>query len=363
MPEPDRTLTRPTVERVLAVVDGDWRLQSVEPIATGTAAVARVVVATGDGERDCVLKASPDGDRHGIDTEARLLALLSARTGVPVPEPLAAVDAGAGADPDLDADLPTPLLLTAHVPGESVARTALHDLDGAVAERVARAMGRHLAAVHRIEAVEAFGYLEPAGRGLAGERPPADPASVRVVDPEPEWRAAMRAYTDRELDVLAEGRLADLHDPVERALHGRIDGLAGPFEPVLAHVDGLLENVRIDRSGDLLGMLDWGFTVAATPAYDLVHVAGGLGGGVWTLADPPSWVDRAREALIEGYADRAPGRVERYRRNRSCYELLRLARMAAHLEEWLALKDLDDPARVAATERALRARIGEVIES
>jgi Ser/Thr protein kinase RdoA (MazF antagonist) len=224
-------------------------------------------------------------------------------------------------------------------------------------------MGQRLAAVHRVEAVGAFGYLEPARRDLTGECPPADPDAVRVGDPEPDWRAAMRAYADRELDALAASPLADLHGPVGDTLDERIDALAGPFEPALAHVDGLLENVRIDPGGALLGMLDWGFTVAATPAYDLVHVAGGLVGGVWTVADPPPWADRAREALIEGYAERAPERVERYRRNRSCYELLRLARMAAHFEEWLGLTGLDDPERVAATGRALWARIEGVIES
>jgi hypothetical protein len=37
--------------------------------------------------------------------------------------------------------------------------------------------------------------------------------------------------------------------------------------------------------------------------------------------------------------------------------------MAAHFEEWLGLTGLDDPERVAATGRALWARIEGVIES
>lgn len=139
-----------------------------------------------------------------------------------------------------------------------------------------------------------------------------------------------------------------------------IAALDGPFEAVLCRVDGLLENVLDPDTGEVFGLLDRGFTLAATPAYDLVHVGASLGGGPWTAADPVGWTDGARQALVAGYATRAPDRAERYRQNRDCYELLQWARVGAHLDEWLALRE-DDREAVAATERAWRERTAELL--
>ena len=134
----------------------------------------------------------------------------------------------------------------------------------------------------------------------------------------------IRTDAARELAALTESRFDDLRPGLERRLHRAV------------------------------GMLDWEFTLVAAPGHDLdlVHVGEGLNGGLWTLADPVPWGERAREALVEGYAERAPEAVAEYRTNRSCYELLQLTRAGAHVAEWLALAGLDDEERVAAAAAA-----------
>jgi hypothetical protein len=83
-------------------------------------------------------------------------------------------------------------------------------------------------------------------------------------------------------------------------------------------------------------MLDWAFTVAAPPAYDLVSVEESLNGGQWRFV--PSAPDRStlvRSALLDGYAQVGSADVlDRLAANRERYELLSRCRSMHLLEHW-----------------------------
>jgi len=111
---------------------------------------------------------------------------------------------------------------------------------------------------------------------------------------------------------------------------------------VLARIDNALENVLLEDA-ELRAMLDWEFTIAATPGYDIVNVAWSLAGGPY-LFDPevPDRRAMVREALFRGYRDRGGDSVvDQARANRDCYELLSAVRSMTLPKHWYQLFDLD----------------------
>ena len=322
---------------MLRAVDPAWELREERPADGGYLPVHHLVVDTPAGTRRVVLKAAPDGDGHGVDLEARLLRILGEHTAIPVPTVLGAVDES-GVD-----DLPTPFVCMAQVPGRTVERSAVGDLSGATVEGLARASGRYLAELHSLDVVDGFGFLAaPDSPTLRGGRPPTTPDQIVVGDPASFWRTRLEEWAEETLDRAAETRFGDLVPDLRPVLEREIDAIEGPFEPVLARVDNSIENLRYDpATGTVEGVLDWAFTIAATPAYDLVHVELSLAGGLWRFV--PSAPDHAatvRPALLDGYEEGAStaAAVRRLAANRSCYELLSLCRATHLFDDWPGLR-------------------------
>jgi aminoglycoside phosphotransferase (APT) family kinase protein len=321
--------------------------------------VYHLTVDTPTGSRDCVLKASPDdgsGGDHGVALEARILAVLDEHTSIPVPEVYGAVDA--------DPEVPAPAFLMASMPGRTVPRSAYGDLAPATLESLARSTGRHLAELHALDAVDAFGYLRPAGPDLRGERPPGGPDRVAVADPDPEWPRRLSSWAETALDDLDDTRFGDLAPAVRSALDRRIDSLSGPFRPALAHVDANVENLAFDPdTGEATAMLDWAFTLAAPPAYDLAFVENGLAGGHWRFV--PSTPDRrelVRTALLDGYRKGgSAAAVEASRRHRDAYRLLVLTMGMVHFEDFFVGRDLPD-GTVGDAARGCRTEVATLLE-
>ncbi|PSQ15437.1 hypothetical protein BRD00_14170 [Halobacteriales archaeon QS_8_69_26] len=343
----DRTIPRDHIERTVATIDPDWRVLAADPAEGGALPVYRLSVETHAGTRECYLKASPEGEDPWIDVEARLLSLIGGATSVPVPEVYGAIDEGG--------DLPAPCFLMSAVDGRIVERPDFGTVDPSVHEGIARSVGEHLAAVHALEPFEAYGYLEVAdGEPLRGERPPADPSTVRVADPTEDWRERMRLEGDHELEKAADTRFGDAADGVASVLHERIDWLSGPFEPRICHVDFALENLPHDpETGEVRGMIDWAFTVAAPPDYDLLYAVRSLSGGHLRLVpDTPDRRDLVRSAVIEGYESAgSTAVVERYRENRDAYSLLAKVREANIFESAFDHPGIGGQRREAAAER------------
>jgi aminoglycoside phosphotransferase (APT) family kinase protein len=356
----DTTLTDAQLTRMLEPIAPDWQLRDVTIIETGHHAVARLDVGTPDGRRTCYLKATPPGKPATVNLEARLLAGLGAGTAVPVTSVLGVVD-------EHD-DLPAPYVLLSTEPGEARSRTTLPSVSDDELRQIARETGRDLASLHAVDAVDAYGFLTHDGPALSGGVPPADFSTVAVEDPTTDWRERLDGWAQDTLVHLEETRFADVVPEVEPVLESRVDAVEGPFEPALARVDQSIENVLV-ADGDLTAWIDWEFTVAATPAYDLCCVAWSLAGGPYQFdADVPDRRPLVREALFEGYAavpargQHAPADVvEQARANRPCYELLSTLRSMEHLEDWFELFDLGDRVDRAASD--LRTELADRLQA
>jgi aminoglycoside phosphotransferase (APT) family kinase protein len=349
----DTTLTRHELDRLTDAIVPEWRIREAAPAEAGHHAVYRLAFDAPDGDRTAYLKATPEGKALSVDLEARLLALLGERTSIPVPDVYGVVDE--------HPDLPAPFALLAAMPGEAIPRTELPELSDERLAGIARRTGRHLAALHAVDAVDAFGFLTAGGPPADGDPPRPDPDRIAVVDPEADWRDRLHDWADGTLAALRDTRFADLAPRVDPALRERIDALSGPFEPSLSRIDGALENVLLD--GDrVTAALDWEFTLAATPAYDLTCVTWSLAGGPFLFA--PETPDRrglVREALLAGYADRGShGVVDRVRTERGAYELLSATRSMVHLADWFAFFDLGD--RIDGAAADLRAELDRLLD-
>ncbi|WP_247730686.1 phosphotransferase family protein [Halovivax limisalsi] len=362
----DRTIPLETISRMIAAIEPDATVREATPAESGHLPVYQLVVETPGGSRDWVLKASPDGDRHGIDTEARLLALVDDRTSIPVPAVVGAVDS--------HPTLPAPFFVMETVAGERIPKRRIGELSGPVVERLARGTGRYLAELHELDGPAGYGQVDIAqSQSLDGDRPSVGATQLTVTDLQgrsdvasAEWPAVVRRWTEDALERHESTRFGDLTGEIRPTIRDRLESLDGPFDPVLGRIDHGLHNVLLDpETGALTGVIDWAFTLSVPPIYDLGCVAANLSLGPWSIH--PSAPDRRRairEALLEGY--RAGGRtvdVDRYHRHRSAYELLALVRAMNHLD---LVTDMAMPGATAAQvdeaaaayRRLLRERLG-----
>jgi hypothetical protein len=150
------------------------------------------------------------------------------------------------------------------------------------------------------------------GRGPnPGGRSDGDPATLTVGGPYGIWPAYLRDWIDRELDRHADSRFSDLTSELVRWSDAAVDGLEGPFDPVLGRNDHGLHNLLADSdTGEITGMLDCGYTLAVPAAFDF-EFAVYLYSGAF-LAGLPDVSDRrslVREAMLSGYRTAAPDRA------------------------------------------------------
>lgn len=328
---PDRSLEPGTVEAMVRTVRPGWRVREATLADRGYTAVYHVTAGTGDGTREVVLKAAPDDGDHGIRAEARLLALLGQRTALPVPGLLGAVD-------DHD-DLPAPALLMDAMAGDRLPERAVGTLPDDALRRLARETGEHLAALHGLDVVDGFGHVgcEPSP-ALRGGRPENPATELVVGDGRESWPAQVRAWAAEPLDDLAGTRFEALVPRVRAAVGEAVDALDGPFDPALGRIDHGLHNLLVDgETGSVEAVLDWAFTLAVPPAYDLATIEHQLGGGAWSaLPEHPDRRPLVREAMLDGYRSASGEVPAAYDAERPLYELLATLRAMQHLEAGLA---------------------------
>ncbi|MFC4450834.1 phosphotransferase family protein [Halorussus aquaticus] len=316
-----REISDATLREILRSAEPTLELDEAAPTERGFCSVYRLVVSDDEATRELYLKASPDERTWGIPTEARLQAVLTAHTSIPVPEVLAVTD-------DHE-ERPTPYYLMRTLPGEEVAYERVARLGDDALRRLARETGTYLAQLHSVPAVERFGHVRHDGPSLTDEAPEGDPANLTVGDPVEEWPTYLRDYASRELDRHADSRFADLTPGLERWVEAGIDELDGPFDPVLGRNDHGLHNLRLDpQTGEITAMLDWGYTLAVPAAFDF-EFAVSLYGGAF-LAGLPDASDRralVREAMLSGYRATDPDRAEAVSTPEPLYEALAMVRI------------------------------------
>ena len=339
---PDRTLAPETIERMVQAVRPGWTVSEASLATEGYTSVYHLAIETDGGPGECVLKASPDGDRHGIDTEARLLSIVGERTGFPVPDVLGAVD--------VHGDLRAPFFLMNSLPGETVHRRDIGSLSDEALKRVARETGQYLAELHTIDAVDEFGAIDcDRTEPLTGGRPTGGIEQLTVADACESWPTLIREQIDEVLSYHETTRFGDLTSEIRTALLDGVDELSGPFAPVLGRIDHGLHNVRIDpETGEIKAMLDWGFTLAVPSAYDFICVEHVLSASDWSMVpDVPNRREVVREAMLAGYRSERPA-PNGLGDHRALYELLTYARSMNHLDAGISSVAREDPTDVAA---------------
>jgi aminoglycoside phosphotransferase (APT) family kinase protein len=336
-----REIPDSTLRAAVRSVESAWEPEEAVPAERGFCSVYRLAVADDGGSRELYLKASPDGRARGLPTEARLQAVLHARTSIPVPEVLGVTD-------DHE-ERPTPYYLMRALPGEAVAYERVGRLGDDALRRLARETGEYLAQLHSVPAVERFGHVRHDGPALTDERPDGDPANLTVGDPCEEWPTSLRDYVDRELDRHADSRFSDLTPGLQRWFETGIDELDGPFDPVLGRNDHGLHNLLLDpQTGEITAMLDWGYTLAVPAAFDFEFAVYLYSGAFLAgLPDVPDRRDRVREAMLSGYRATDPDRGAAVSTPEPLYEALAMVRI---MNDFRHL-DLPDGAESAVMER------------
>lgn len=329
----DESLPAEDLEEILRCIEPGWTLVAAHSVESGYHRVYRLTVNTAEGTRDCYLKVAPLVGPPTVRLGGRMQVIVTTHTHIPVPTVHGILDHHEA--------LPTPLLLMSAMPGDSVSRVDLDSIPDDTLRSIARASGRQLADFHALDAVDSYGYLTPTGPKLTGEAPSGRLDTIAVAEPTVEWTDQLTQSADRELRIAQETRLADLVPRLRPVLESRIAAVEGPFEPVLARIDHSIENILL-AEGEITAVLDWGFTIAATRGYDLVHVTRSLAGGPYLYQ--PEMEDRRqliKEALLAGYCEATPhAEPARIRANWPCYELLASVRSMGHLESWFETFDL-----------------------
>lgn len=342
-----------TISKMVRAINSSWNICEHTSAKGGYLPVQLLRLDTPTGTKSAVLKASADGDRHGIDTEARILRLLGAHSSIPVPDVYGVVDE--------HIQLTAPFFLMEYVPGTTIERTELHAVSQERLQKIARVSGRYIAELHRLDAFESYGFLKRNPEmTLRGERPPATFDQIVVTDPTTSWQAQIRTWKEGTLAGVRDSRFADLVPKIEPVLDEQIDQLEGSFEPVLGHIDNSIENVRHDPdTGEITALLDWAFSLSVTSGYDLVLIEESLNGGQWRLLpESPDYTETIRPALLDGYCEiRSESVRDELERHRELYELLSLARSMNNLSLWLGFQDAA-PEQIDAAAQTVRQSAG-----
>ena len=319
-------LSTTTLQRMVGLVDPAWRIREATPAERGFCRVYRLVLETPERTRECFLKASPEGADAGVAADARVLAVLDEHTDVPVPEVLGVVD---------DSEVPSPFYLMTAMPGEALPYEEIGWLPDETLRTLVRAVGAHLGDLHRIDAVDAFGHVDyDRTRPLDGGRPSGSVADLTVRDGVDSWPAFLHEYVERELERHADSRFDGLTPRLEVWFDERLAALDGPFGPVLGRNDHGLHNLLVDaESGEVTAMLDWAYTLAVVPAFDLGFAAYLFGGAFLSaLPDVRDRREPVREAMLSGYRSSAPRLADAVPTRWPLYELLAAVRVMNDFE-------------------------------
>lgn len=347
---PSSTAVAGTAERALdrAVVD-------VKPVEEGLNAVYRVEFADRD---PAVLKTATLATDAELFAEARILRRVGSESSVPVPEIHATVRPEEG-------PLRVAAVLTAHCEGRTV--TDLLALPESARERLVRESGRHLAALHGLNAggVGGFGALHVEDGSL-------------VADPKREdWSWRFRELSGEVLNELrGEGyttdddpRFADLAPAVREGLTGSGppvgEGSTGgrAVSPSIGYGDYRPANLVLARRNNadpiIRAVVDFGGCSTVDPLLDLALAED-------ALVDVPlggtERGERLRGTLRAAYGGERDRRVEpesdpRYGR----YRLYARTRRMGAFGYWSRFAREDRPDAVARRWRSfVRARLAEL---
>jgi aminoglycoside phosphotransferase (APT) family kinase protein len=290
-----------TVRGMVRACRPDWTALEATLAEQGTDFVCFLTCETPAGTREAVLKATtadfvpPEIAR----SEPRLFELVGRETDIPVP-------AVYGARDD-HPDYPAPFYLVERLPGENAAGR-FDDLSPDSRDRVVETAGRHLAALHDLGPLPAYGRVGVRDGELA----------VLDTDDHPrydDFRATVLDGAEETLDALTDGGFfPELADDPERFvglvpdlrayLRETVPDLPVPDPPTYCHWDYRYGNLLVDPDvGETLAVLDWANLSAAEPAYNLATVESHLVAD----DDPTERAADLRERFEAAYAEARDG--------------------------------------------------------
>ena len=348
----DTTCSREELRRMTTAISPSWRIRDATSVDAADHIVYVLDLETETGEQHAVLKATPDGASPTCNSEARMQRILEAHTNIPVPDVFGVVD-------DHDA-LPAPFVLQSHLPGRNYRRDVIQSFSQSNVEALAYSTGRHLAELHSLEAVNAFGFISIECREtLTGGRPSSDLNQIVVDDPSDSWESYLADSTTELLAALEGTRFADERDRIEPATQQCAECIVGEFDPVVARIDSAIDDVLLDpETSEVTGMHDWEFCMAAAPTYDLVFVLHSLVDSFWSLLPTtPNYRETAEASLLSGYErDGEPQAIEQYHANKERYNLLVGLHSMLNFENWFDCVGIEGNRRNHAADQ-LRARL------
>ena len=228
-------------------------------------------------DTDYVLRIAPPRDavfvfyeREMMRQEPALHELLRARTRVPVPRVLAFDDSLRIIDRDY--------ILMERLPGRPLTEAAFVDTN-----RVLRQVGEFLAEVHALRA-EKYGYL--------GEHHPME-AQAR-------WADAFHIMWNRMIDDVAATGHYDREEAaaLRRLLDAHMELFDRPVPSSLLHMDVWAQNILVESSGNVTGLIDWDRALWGDPEIEFAVL------DYCGISEPAFWEgygmarDTSREARI-----------------------------------------------------------------
>lgn len=280
-----------TVQRMVRTLRPEWTVREILPADFATDAVFYLIVETGEGPRECVLKACTAVPRPDFRPEPYILTLLNRRTSVPTPQVIGTVDD--------HGDLPAPFYLMEKCEGV-VAENA--SLTSESLERVARAAGRYAGEYHGLGTFERFGRLRlDTDLHQSGACLTVDGRTLAVADEgATSWRCWIEDGYEDWIDDL-DDRFVDRRLELEAFIESRLETIDGSFDAVLGHIDYKPWNILVDPDdGETTAVLDWGHATAMAPYYDLLLTEEHL--SRWAPLESPRR-RRVRTAIEAGYAE------------------------------------------------------------
>ena len=348
-------LTADTTESMVQAIDPDWQVRAARPAPFGRHIVSHLTIETATGTRELVLKATPPDMDPVCGAEARILAILDSHTRLPVPTVIGVVDE--------HETFPAPFFLATKVDGTEYSRYDVGDLPSDSLESIAHSIGRHLHTLHDFDAVDSYGFVtvEP-DETLRGGQPSDAVSQLRVHDGDGDWRAYLQSEAEQVEEALQATRFDDLASRVRAEVEARIERLSGEFSPALARIDQSLEHALVDpAAGGVSGLIDWEFTMATAPGYDLVFVEHSLAGGHWSLCpDTPDRRTEIRAALHDGYRAAGGHPPEPGSAAYECYDLFHDLHAMLTFESWFE-NGADDEAVARCEEQAAAATLREQV--
>jgi len=265
---------------------------------------------------------------ESFETEPYILDLVSRKTDIPVPEPVAR-DTSKSTIPEYYHILRK---MNGYAPTANSSKTPFRDLIETEKKRILQQVGRNIAKLHKIQ-FDNFGELKVENGEIA-------------VGETKNWPELFQHMISFWIDQIEGGEFDDLVPEIRDAVADNLDLLEDVETPVLVHREVDTKNILIE-DGELSAILDWEYCVAGHGELDLITTEGRMIES--NFSSDENW-KKYRKELYKGY-ESVRSLEEGWQKRRQLYLLFPLVwEMAFH------------PNSGANSEETIRKRTRKILE-